>query len=284
VTSYFDAFNDLVTRVYGMDNALLLDCFIGGLHPKLKHKVKSRCPISLMQAVSLARLFEEKITHHTQRWRTTLLAPIASIHKTHFHPTTKNLNHTPPPQSPVINRTLLPTPSKSKFMRKLSLTEIQFHRENNLCSTCDEKFTLAHKCEAKHYLIIQSIEEVPSDTENSDDFTVTVVEPREHIQIIELVHLSYNALSGITNRRSIHFLGTVHNRDIRISMDGGSSDNFIHPALVTRLVVPLYKAPKLQVQVGSGELLQCEGKVRDMPVKIQQNILSINAFVLPIAS
>jgi len=30
VTNYFDAFNDLAARVYGMDDALLLDCFIGG--------------------------------------------------------------------------------------------------------------------------------------------------------------------------------------------------------------------------------------------------------------
>jgi len=41
----------------------------------------------------------------------------------------------------------------------------------------------------------------------------------------------------------------------------------IHPTLVTRLVVPLYRTPKFQVQVGSGELLQCEEEVPDIPVK-----------------
>jgi len=46
------------------------------------------------------------------------------------------------------------------------------------------------------------------------------VEQREHIQITKLVHLSYNALLGITNRSSIRFSGTVHGRDIRILMDG----------------------------------------------------------------
>ena len=76
----------------------------------------------------------------------------------------------------------------------------------------------------------------------------------------------------------------MHGRDIRILMDGGSFDNFIHPTLVTRLAIPLYKAPKFQLQVGSRKLLQCEEEVRDIPVKIQQHILSINAFVLPIAS
>jgi len=67
-------------------------------------------------------------------------------------------------------------------------------------------------------------------------------------------------------------------------MDGGSSDNFIYPALVKRLVVPLYKVSDFQVQVGSGELLQCEGEDRNMPVTIQQHTLYVNAFMLPIAS
>ncbi|RYR74888.1 hypothetical protein Ahy_A02g009600 [Arachis hypogaea] len=34
--AYFDTFTDLVARAYGMDDALLLDCFVGGLHPDLK--------------------------------------------------------------------------------------------------------------------------------------------------------------------------------------------------------------------------------------------------------
>ena len=36
VANNFDVFNDLAARVYGMDDVLLLDCFIGGLHPKLR--------------------------------------------------------------------------------------------------------------------------------------------------------------------------------------------------------------------------------------------------------
>jgi len=81
-----------------MDNALLLDCFIGDLHPELKQEVKSRCSVLLMQVVSLAKLFEEKFSPSTQRWRTTPPAPITSTNKTHFYQTTKNMNHTPPPQ------------------------------------------------------------------------------------------------------------------------------------------------------------------------------------------
>ncbi|XP_020978093.1 uncharacterized protein LOC110271493 [Arachis ipaensis] len=69
VNVYFESFNDLAARAYGLNDALLLDCFVGGLHPELKREVKAHSPISLLQAVSLAKLFEEKFLPHTQCWR-----------------------------------------------------------------------------------------------------------------------------------------------------------------------------------------------------------------------
>jgi len=44
VADYFDAFNNFAACVYGMDYALFLDCFIGGLHLELRQEVKSRSP------------------------------------------------------------------------------------------------------------------------------------------------------------------------------------------------------------------------------------------------
>jgi len=44
-------------------------------------------------------------------------------------------------------------------------------------------------------------------------------------------HLSYNAMTSMPTRLSIHFQGSVYGRTLRILMDGGSSDNFIHPAV-----------------------------------------------------
>jgi len=83
------------------------------------------------------------------------------------------------------------------------------------------------------------------------------------------LQLSYNALTGLQARGSIRFSGTVQGRDIHILMDEGSLDNFIHPALVKRLVIPWYKVPSFKVQVGSGELLKCDGQVHNVPIKIQ---------------
>jgi len=110
--------------------------------------------------------------------------------------------------------------------------------------------------------------EVPS----SDDSHVTTP-----------LQLSYNALIGIPTRIFIHFSGHVNGRQIRILMDDGSLDNFIDPYLVQRLVIPSYRIPQFQVQVGSGELLQCDGEVLNLLVKIQNHILSVYVVVLPIS-
>ena len=167
----------------------------------------------------------------------------------------------------------------------MSPTEIQFRRVNGLCFTCDEKYTPTHKCKAKHYFIIQSIEELPPESEPSSPYnevTPTMLEPKPLFE--EPLHLSYNALTGVSTRCSIHFTGKVNGKDIRILMDGGSSDNFIHLELARKLAVPIHATPPFQVQVENGELLQCEGLIRDIPVHIQDNTLHITTFVLPIAS
>ena len=146
------------------------------------------------------------------------------------HQAATNINTKPP---------LLPTPSKIPPLRKLSPPEIQFRREHRLCFTCDEKFSPGHKCFAKHYFLIQSVEEVLDDMDNPNTSSMKpTVDSSNQCQITKPLHLSYNALTGIPTRRSIRFSRRVHGRDIRILIDGGSSYNFIHPALVKRLVVP----------------------------------------------
>ena len=73
-------------------------------------------------------------------------------------------------------------------------------------------------------------------------------------------------------------------RQIRILMDGGSSDNFIHPHLASSLDLTIHRTPPFNVEVGSGELLHCEEEVTNIPIHIQGHTLCISAFVLPIAS
>jgi len=108
-------------------------------------------------------------------------------------------------------------------MRKLSPTEIQFRREHNLCFTCDAKFSLGHKCAAKHYFLIQSAKEVNTELDQHiEDPDSMSIAPEDLSQLTTPLQLSYNALTGLSARGSIHFSRTVQGRDIRILMDEGS--------------------------------------------------------------
>jgi len=215
VHAYFDAFNDLAVRVCDMDDVLLLDCFVGGLHPDLKREVKSRSAASLMQVVSLAKLFEEKYMSSTQRGKLIFphIQPQLNRSNTMLVPkpvtTIPNL-HSQPPLPP-----LLPTPPKPGPVRKLSPVEIQFRQDKGLCFTCDEKYSPSHKCTTKHYFLIQSMEEIPLEQLAVED--KVNIEPSEldiELQEETLRRLSYNALTGMSARRSIWFSGTVHGRQL----------------------------------------------------------------------
>lgn len=57
---YYSQFTALANWVTGLDLETLMDCFISGLQKELQREIISQNPISLGQAISIARLFEDK--------------------------------------------------------------------------------------------------------------------------------------------------------------------------------------------------------------------------------
>ena len=153
VDDYYHSFTVLANCSYGMDDTLLLDYFIGGLSPELKREVISRCPHSLLQAVSFAKLLEEKF----------LPLPIDNKPRIPYY-NPKPITQMPPkspqptsntPQMPKsANTVVLSTPSKPTQLKRLTPADIQCRREKGLCFTCDEHYTLNHKCANKHYYLL----------------------------------------------------------------------------------------------------------------------------------
>ena len=62
VVDYYGSFTKLANQSYGLYDTMLLDYFLGDLLPHLEKEVIPRAPYSLLQAMSLAKLFEEKVT------------------------------------------------------------------------------------------------------------------------------------------------------------------------------------------------------------------------------
>jgi len=58
-SAYYTDFLVLSTRVEGMSDDAILDCFISGLKPSLRRDIKAHNPQTLIRAAKLARLFED---------------------------------------------------------------------------------------------------------------------------------------------------------------------------------------------------------------------------------
>lgn len=67
VNEYLTEFERLANRIIGLAPPALLNCFISGLHPELRREVQALQPHSLLQAVALAKLQEEKL-HDRHRY------------------------------------------------------------------------------------------------------------------------------------------------------------------------------------------------------------------------
>ncbi|XP_015953413.1 uncharacterized protein LOC107477848 [Arachis duranensis] len=219
VYDYYAEFVSLANRSGIEPQDALRDCFISGLRVDIHREVKAQCPPSLMRAVSLARLYEDKFssttrnTHGPSSYRP---LPALSQHMTLSRP---------PPRSTLPP--LLPTPpqqliSSKSPIKHLTPTEIQSRREKGLCYWCDERFSATHKCPNKHFMLYQvepepdaspgvSIEEVPSDGELLQQLDQQVI---EH-------HLSYNAMHGTSGPASIRIKAQIGGLDIQALIDGG---------------------------------------------------------------
>jgi len=60
VKEYQTQFETLVNRIIGLPPQFYLSCFISGLKPAIRHEVQAFQPGTLTQAISLAKLQEEK--------------------------------------------------------------------------------------------------------------------------------------------------------------------------------------------------------------------------------
>ncbi|MCH80321.1 hypothetical protein A2U01_0001088, partial [Trifolium medium] len=121
---YYLEFTALANRSSGLTVEALLDCFISGLQTELKREVIAQNPGSLIQAVSVARLYEDKFTQSTPK-------PSQFIHpRTKYSTPNPSPAPTPPKKPPI-----LPTPSTKpqippqRSIKHISSAEIQLRRD-----------------------------------------------------------------------------------------------------------------------------------------------------------
>ena len=80
--------------------------------------------------------------------------------------------------------------------------------------------------------------------------------------------------------RSLRINGTIHDTQVSVLIDGGSTHNFIKPSVAERLCLPLHVIFPFRVFVGNGASLRCDYVSFSTPLTLQGHPFDINLFLL----
>ncbi|XP_077219595.1 uncharacterized protein LOC143853740 [Tasmannia lanceolata] len=94
--------------------------------------------------------------------------------------------------------------------------------------------------------------------------------------------ISYYALTGQANPKTLRVTANINGKIIRVLIDGGSSNNFVQERLVQYLQLPMFPEMKFHVMVGNGERLECSGLCKNVTLAMQNHKFQVDLFVLPL--
>lgn len=130
---YFSQFETLANCIIGLPTPFLLSCFVSDLAPNICCKVQALQPLTLVQAVALERLLEEKFNDHRHSLR--------GKPNSHF----ALVPHYPITSTPSPLLLLLPSTKPPPLPLKcLSSKQMVISREKRLYFNCDEKYQRGH--------------------------------------------------------------------------------------------------------------------------------------------
>jgi len=243
VNDYLIEFERLANRIIGFSPTALLSCFISGLYLDLRREVQALQPMSIPQAVALAKLQEEKIQDRLRHSCTSY--------------TPSGLLPSPPPPTTV--------PSTVK---RLSAEELVVRRDKGLCYHCDEKWILSHRCRPRLHLLI-------ADDDDDDCTNLPPTNPHLHnddhgdpLESLQGPQISLNALAGMLTQETICLYGTIAHHQVIILVDGGNTHNFIQTRLASFLHPTQVPTVAMRVMIGNGSTIDCDTKCPEVPILV----------------
>ncbi|RVX18944.1 Retrovirus-related Pol polyprotein from transposon 297 [Vitis vinifera] len=186
VAEFQSAFEDLMNKVTGISEPLLISFFITGLKSDIRRELLFSRPSTLMEAFALARAYETRSCcngRSTGPFQTTTPAPASP-------PTTIGHKQTPP---------IAPTPALP--IRRLTPTELREKREKGLCYNCDQKYSANHRCRSKFLLLLGT-----DDIDEAIDEDGVATEPTEDLVTGDISSLNALAAKDLTSFLVIQWL------------------------------------------------------------------------------
>ena len=264
VNEYLTEFERLANRVIGLPPPFLLSCFVSGLTQDIRREVLALQPISLPQAMALAKLQEDKIRDRRQAPPRNHNTPSAS-----YAPPTRK------PHSTYVQR----TPD-----------EMALRREKGLCYNCEEKWSSTHRCKGRVLLFIADNPSPTSDEPISEPPLLPLPEPTpacppdlDSTSELTPPHVSLHALSGLPSSETFRLVGIINHSPLTILIDSGSTHNFLQPRLAQFLRLKTQPTNPLNVLVGNGSVLKCDQVCHDISLLLQDHHFLVTFHLLPIS-
>ncbi|GJZ63642.1 transposon ty3-G gag-pol polyprotein [Tanacetum coccineum] len=268
VAQYQESFEKLSHQVDGLPEDFLMACYIGGLKDEVRLEVKMKKPRSLIDAMGLSRMAEEKLGLARKQSQPSRFSTTPSASRLTSTDSAGILGPSP------TTTLALPSPSTT---RRISNTEARTRREKGLCYYCDDKYSPGHRCTKPQFFMIQDLEteeEPPPFTDSAA--AADYPEPQPEV--------SFHAITGTNHPQTLRLAGRIKNKDVVVLIDGGSTHNFIDQTLVDRFGLSIDRKITFEVIVGNRAKELCPGRVRDLSLTIQGYTITTDFWVLPAAA
>jgi hypothetical protein len=146
VSTYQTEFEKLSQRIDGLPENYLVGCFIAGLRDEIRLDVKVKQPSTLLDAIGVARLVEERI--QLQKRFTPVLRTAGVLTQPKNNTSTSVGLLGPPPITSSSQK------SQGGFTR-ITSQEARDRRTKGLCFYCDETFVRGHQCQRPQLFMIE---------------------------------------------------------------------------------------------------------------------------------
>ena len=295
VAEFQSAFEELMNRVNGVSEQLLISFFITGLQQNIRRELLFNRPTTLMATFAMARALEDKFNDtkpHTRSWSkwqpqstfpsmtTTQIKPVPLPLLSHSHSSTISANppSSKPPPPHIHNKTntllaFLLTPNLP--IRRLPLAELHEWREKGLYYSCDQKYNPNHRCN-RQFLLLIGAEDDHLDPANERE------PPDEEDSVVTGDISSLNALARQANPRSLRLQGKIGSQTFQVLIDSGITHNFIKPLVAERAGAAIQPTTPFRVYIGNCDFLLCTQFCQHVQLTLQGTEFPMDLFVLPI--
>ncbi|KAL0385790.1 UNVERIFIED_CONTAM: Retrovirus-related Pol polyprotein from transposon.6 [Sesamum radiatum] len=169
---------------------------------------------------------------------------------------------------------------------------MQQRRAQGLCFNCDERFGPGHRCKARQFLLISEEDgefpdpsdpspmplSDPGDVPPAPPWSLDSASPSDGMHF----QLSNAAISGALSGRTLCLRGRVHEHDVSVLINSGSSHNIVQPRVASFLGLTITPVTSFPILVGNGESLHCSGVCPAVDLCLQSHSFTVPLYVIPI--